>query len=305
MRLLTEDINAIFMKTLSKHFSLLLFLSLFLACSSSSDEEDIIEETRELKLSVPTIETKSLETEDIDFEFEILDGNGEYTASASEVDGDPTAKVTIEGKKVTVNILVGYHLGSEITISDKKRQKATIRITSSHESLQVISSYGVLLPEGESCTMDEINFGAGAPYTLEKIRGNAAKAVVEDGKIRVTSLAIGDTYYKVRDKRGTVTRLTVNTSLHFEMDKTSNYLEIEGVNNLSATVTLQWGTEWEIVGSTDKITENLLVSRVLEPSGNLSDYYVLFIHTVDEGKGTDTITLKNKEGDLVVVKIHI
>lgn len=283
---------------------MLLFLisPLFLAC----DKEDEItkEVIKELILSVPQMDEEWLTTEDVDFEFEILEGNGEYTATVSETDGDADAKVEIAGNKVTVHILTHSALGAEVSISDKKDQKAIVYIRSTHASLQTIPGYGLFLAEGQSATM-EIEFGAGAPYTIEKIRGSASTALMEDDKVKATSLGLGDTYYKIRDKRGTVTRLVVSTTLQFEISKTSNYLEFDGVNNLSASILIPWGTGWEIVGSTEKITERVSVSKVLLSTNVWSDYYVLFINTVDEGKGTDTITLKSKEGDLAVVKVSV
>jgi hypothetical protein len=287
------------MKTSVKLFSLLLVLTLFVACSSDDYNVEII---NELKLSVPLINEERLTTEDVDFKFEILEGNGGYVASVSEVGGEPNAKVTIEGNKVVVNLL--SHLGAEVTITDSKDQKATIYVTSSNESLQTIPTYGLFLDEGQTATMD-IKFGAGAPYTIEKIRGNAANAEIVGEKVKATSLGLGDTYYKVWDKRGSVTQFTVRTTLQFEMDMTSNYFEFDGVNNLSANIRLQWGTKWEIVGATDNITERVSVSRVLISTGVWSDYYVLFINTVEEGKGTDVITLKNEAGDFAVVKFRV
>ncbi len=286
------------MKT-SKYFLLLLFPFLF-ACNSDDKENDITEETKELKLSVGT---EPLSTENIDFEFEILDGNGGYTATVSETDGDPDAKVTIDGNRVIVNLLIGNHLGARITITDQKEQKESVYIESTHESLH-IPNFGLFLDEGKTYTMS-VEFGAGAPYTIEKVRGDASEALIEENKVKATSLAIGDTYYKVRDKRGSVARLLVSTTLQFEMTMASNYLEFDGVNNLSASIRLQWGTEWEIVGSTDKVTERVSVSQVLLPTGELSDYYVLFINTADKGKGIDTVTLRNKDGDLAVVRVRV
>lgn len=288
------------MKILSKYSFLFLISSLFFACSS--DDEIIEDVTKELKLSVPLIDKEWLTTEDVDFEFEILEGNGEYTVAVSEIAGEPNAKVTIEDNKVIVNLL--NHLGAEITITDKKEEKATVYIRSSNESLQTIPSYTLFLDEGRTGTMN-IKFGAGAPYTIEKIRGNASSALMEEDKVKATSLAVGDTYYKVRDKRGSVAQLIISTSLQLEMATTSNYLEFDGVNNLSASIRLQWGTGWEIIGSTDKVTERVSVSQVLVSTNVWSDYYVLFINTVDKGKGTDTITLKNGNGDFAVVKVHV
>lgn len=290
------------MKTLSKYFPLLLIVTFLFACSNS--EEEVIEDvTRELKLSIAEEEAGNVTTENVDFEFEILDGNGEYTARASETDGDPHAKVTIAGNKVTVNLLVGNHQGAEVTITDKKNQKASLFITSTHQSLH-IPNYSLLFDEGQTSIMDNINFGAGKPYTIEKVRGNASEATIENGNVKITSLGIGDTYYKVRDRRGSVARLLAQTSLQFNMTMTTNYLEFDGINNLTASITLKWGDKWEIIGSTNKITENISVGLLINSKPD-EDYYVLFIHTTNEGKGTDTITLKDKDGNLAVVKVRV
>lgn len=109
----------------------------------------------------------------------------------------------------------------------------------------------------------------------------------------------------MRDKRGSVSYLTIKTTLDFEMDMTTDYMEFNGVNNLSASVMIPWGTKWEIIGSTNNVLERVSVSRLLMPHGGLSDYYVLFINTADEGRGTDTITLRNGEGGLAVVIVHV
>lgn len=191
-----------------------------------------------------------------------------------------------------------------VTITDSKNQKASVLIQSTNESLRYISGYGLSFDEGKTSTMD-IEFGAGAPYTIEKTRGNASVAFIENDKVKVTSLGLGDTYYKLRDKRGSVAKLKTQTTLSFEMDITKNYLEFDGVNNLSVTVEMLWGTEWEIVGSTDNILESVSISPVRWPQGVGNDNYFLFIHTVNEGKGTDTITLKNSDGDLAAVKIYV
>lgn len=79
------------MKNLLK-FTWLFILPLFIACS---EEEGRI---KNLKLSVPLMEEESIITENVDFEFEILDGNGGYMASVSEFDGDEDAIVTIVGE---------------------------------------------------------------------------------------------------------------------------------------------------------------------------------------------------------------
>lgn len=289
------------MKTTAKHLFLLSFASLCLSCGNEVETE---EPEKELRLSVSGEEAHSITTPDVDYTFEILEGNGGYTATVSQTDGDNDANVTIEGNKVTVNLLVGNGMGAKITIADQKGKRDSLYIESTNASL-AIPGFGVYIDKGDTYTLKYFEFGAGAPYTLERVRGNAAEAVVNDGKITITSLGLGDTYYKVRDWRGSVALLTVQTSLTFKMTSTYNYLEISAINNLTATVTLQWGDGWEIIGSTGKVTEDLSVDRPYIANGERAPNYVLFIHTIDKGKGKDTITLKDKSGNLAVVIVDV
>lgn len=284
------------MKVLSKHLALLLFIPLLFSCSSSDDE------IHKLEFSVEG----PIMTGNVDYEFNIDSGNGGYVATVSQTDGDDDAIVTIDGNKVTVNILAKDSKHAEITITDKKNQTASLSIASAHKSLQKIPDYGIYLDEGQTSTMNEIEFGAGGPYTIEKVRGKASTAIVENGKIKITSHELGDTYYKVKDRRGTVTSLITKTVLVEEMTKTSNSLDITAINNLSVSIKLTWGEEWEIVTSTSNIIESISVGRPInaEP-GSESDYDFILISTVDKGSGTDSATLKDKDGNMATVKITI
>lgn len=281
-------------------------LSLIFACSSPLEdsfprEDELENETKELKLSIPGEENGQLEIDDVDVEFEILDGNGEYVASVSHTDGDEDAKVTITGNKVKVNLLTRG--GAEITITDKELQEASVWIISTHESLQV-PSYGLLLSEGQTYIMKDLKFGAGGPYTIENVKGNASEASIENDNVKVTSHKLGNTYYKVRDKRGTIAKLEVSTTL--QVDLNTNYLELEGHNTMSLTVNLPKGKDWVIVSSTDKVTNKVHLNRPFDPiKGSIVDYDVLFIDTADEGKGTDTITLRANDGELAVVRLWV
>lgn len=125
------------MKTFYKGILLLSVLLFSVACSKDNEDDEI---TRELLLSVPTT-GGSIETDDLDFTFEILDGNGGYTATVSEVDGDPDAHVTIEGNTVTVNILVGGYRSVEVTITDQKGEEATVHLRSYNKSIYMIKNY--------------------------------------------------------------------------------------------------------------------------------------------------------------------
>ena len=276
-------------------------LSLVCACSSPLEESLPEVETKELKLSTPNENSGIVETAELEVELEIIDGNGEYLASVSETDGEPDAKVAITGNKIKVDLLTRNIV--ELTITDKKFQKATVQIRSTHKSLEV-PSFGLLLSEGQTYVMKDIQFGAGGPYTIESIKGNASTATIENDGITVTSKKLGNTYYKLKDKRGTVALFEVSTTLN--VDLTTNYLELEGNNTMSVTVNLPKDTDWLVLSSTEKVTESVKVERPIDPkTGSHVDYQVLFINTSDDSKGTDTITLKNKDGELAVVRIWV
>ena len=272
---------------------LFLFVStLFVACSSDDDpvnpEDDII---KDLKLSVEGY----IETEDIEFEFEILEGNGGYTADVNEED----AKVTIEGTKVKVELL-SFNAG--ITISDKKEQSQSIVIRSLAESL-VPHGYGISMDVGTSSVMSEIKFGAGG-YSLKKIKGTSAEATLdENGLVNVTSIKPGNTYYKIIDKRGTTADLTIWV---FEVyDLTTNSLDINAINDQSISVRLKWGEgNWQLVK--DPASPLIEKLSIMEKGNITKEYDILQIDTSkDNVRGTALIQLKDKAGNLATIKLNI
>ncbi len=205
------------------------------------------------------------------------------------------------GNKIKVDLLTRNI--AEVTITDKKLKTASARIRSTHKSLEV-PSFGLQLSKGQTYIIKDIQFGAGAPYTIESVKGDASTATIENEGIRVTSKKLGNTYYKLKDSRGTTARLDVSTTLN--VDLTTNYLELEGNNKMTATVNMPKGTDWFVLSSTGNVTESVRVERPIDPkTGSLVDFQVLFINTSDGGKGTDTITLKNKDGELAVVRILV
>ena len=289
---------------MKKHFLFVLVLSistLFYACSASSDE--ILPETlvKELKLTLPEDSHGIIETDQLELALEVIEGNGDYQVTISETDGDPDAIAEVQGNKIKLSLLTKNLI--EVTVTDKKSKAVTFKVLSSHKSLE-FPSFGLLLSQGESFLMDNIQFGAGAPYTIEVVRGNASIAKMEQGGIHVVANKLGNTYYKVRDKRGVVARLEVSTILN--VDLTSNIIELEALNTMSITVNLPKRTDWVVIGSTDKVTEKVNLVRPLDPStNNVVDFQVLMINTSDTAKGSDTITLKNKDNELAVVRVLV
>lgn len=150
----------------------LLLACLFVGMSAciSLDIDVELEPVKDLVLSVGN--NGHVSTDGLSYEFEVLDGNGGYKATVSKNRFDEdAAKVTINGTKVTVDLLEQF---VSITITDQKGETASLNIRTSHESLTRVG-YGVSLEEGDSCVMDNISFGAGqysATLWEELRRGN-------------------------------------------------------------------------------------------------------------------------------------
>lgn len=128
------------MKLRFYYIGILCLLNLMTACNTGSesdlDMEEVVEVVKDLKLSIPQINEKWIYTEEVDYEFEILDGNGDYRAVVTDNGGDPSAFARIEGNKVIVNLLDDR--GCSVTVWDKKGKSAVVYIQSTHESLAVM-----------------------------------------------------------------------------------------------------------------------------------------------------------------------
>lgn len=283
-------------------FTLLLpILFLAFSCRSPLDDDLIEDGIKELKLSVVEGKNGFVETNEVDYEFEIIDGNGTYNIDVSKTDGDEDAKVTLNGNRVKVNLLAAA--GAELTITDKEAQKATLKIKSTSRLLEV-PSFSLILSTDQSYIISNFSFGAGAPYTLITEKGEASTAKFVEEGIKVTNNRLGNTYFKIKDKRGTTANLKVSNILN--TDLTSNYLELEGYNTMSITVNFPKNQDWFIVDNSKNAIATTSIARPLDTKTNAPvDYQVLFIETKDIGKGSDTITLRNKNGELAVVKLLV
>ena len=272
-------------------------LSLTYACSSPSEEIQPEEITKELKLSI----SEELVTDTLAVSFEVLQGNGEYLATVSKTAGEQDANVMITGNKISLELLTGKAV--ELTITDKQLKTTTVKLRSTAESLKPVN-FGLHLSEGQTYLMQDVHFGSGGPYSIKSYRGDASMATIEATGIKVTSNKLGNTYYILKDKRGMVSFFDVSTIL--VADLSNNHLELEGNNTMSAHVNMPKNTDWHILSSTGKVTETVKIERPIDPkTGSPVDFQVLFINTSDDGKGKDTITLKNKAGDLAVVSILV
>ncbi len=287
------------MKTIQRISFLLLVSFLFAACSTDDNSDTDFEEVKELKLSANgdiLTEGETIYTEDVDFEFEILQGNGDYTISLSN---DESAKFSIEENKVSVNLLKSH---VNITISDKKEQTTLINIVSTAESL-VSNGYGILIEEGRTHSMS-VNFGAGG-YIVEKIKGESSTVVVtEDDEVKVTGLKPGNSYYKIKDKRGSTAPLEVLVPSYYDL--TDNKVEITAINDQTISIVLKWGEgDWQLV---EPQTSSPIIEQVfLMPKGDEEKKYdILQIDTSkDDIKGIATIDLKDSLGNKAHVTVKI
>ncbi|MGL5689359.1 MAG: hypothetical protein ACRDD8_00955 [Bacteroidales bacterium] len=295
------------MKSILYYWGIICLLSVMPSCSSEGSEtdldlEEITEVARELKLSIPLINETWIYTDEVDYEFEILDGNGDYRAVVTDNGGDPSAFARVEGNKVIVSLLDDS--GCSVTVWDKKGKSAVVYIQSTHESLVVVN-HTYFVEVGDIWEIKGIDFGVGKPYTIERVKGDASEIEVKDGKMYVTAKALGNTDYKFRDKRGTVMSFRSVSSLQFDVQKGETELGFDAANYMSATVTLKWGKEWKIIDSSNIISYNISLERPYVVGGGLSEFYTLFLNTKEEGKGTDFFLLRNSDNEEVTVSMSI
>ena len=280
---------------MKKAFLLLFISCLFAACSS--DDKDLDPGTepqpeeiwKNLKLSVEG----DVETDGINYEFEILEGNGGYTADVDE----EFAKVTITDNKVKVELL---RCMVSVIIQDKTGQNAIVYINSSAESLVSIG-YGLIMDTDNEYTMKDIKFGAGG-YILEKIKGTSAEAVVtEEDYIKVTSIEPGKTYYKIQDKRGTTSKLDITITDNYDLE--GDNLTINTTNAQVINVTFRKGEGWELVGNP---SSPAIKRIVLHTKGHIDGYDTLQIDTSeDDAKGEALIQVKDRSGNYASIRVNI
>ncbi len=279
---------------MKKTFLLLLISCLFAACSTDDDPNPEPEAfTKELKLSVQGI----VNIENVDFEFEIIDGNGEYTASVSKEDD---AKVEIVGNKVKVNL---FRYSASVTIKDKEQQSASVYISSSDRSL-TSTSYGIFMSTDSTSLMKDISFGVGG-YTLKKIKGTSAEAVMtENDHVKITGIKPGTSYYKIIDKRGKTADLNISVVATYRLK--SDNLEITAVSDQSSSIVLEWGAgDWTLV---ETPLNGILAAVYLHKKGDFAQKYdVLQIDTSkgDNIKGRTIIRLKDKAGNYASIIANV
>ena len=150
------------MKTIHGKTALLFSFILLLSCGDKGEKWEEFTIIKELELSVPTMEESQIEIDEVDFEFEILDGNGEYTVSLPK-NSEDNARASISGNKVTVNLLSQRPM--TITVTDKEQKEAVVSVRSNHPSLEHYGiSNGITLDIGKKYEAKIIASGMGAPF---------------------------------------------------------------------------------------------------------------------------------------------
>ena len=285
--------------TIIRNTFLLLFICcLFMACARDNDlspqPEDILqveEVVNELRLSVHG----SVNTEDVDFEFDILGGNGQYAVNVLPEEG---AKASIQGNKVKINLLSN---SVSVTVSDKKQKSSSVSINSTSETL-IKKNYGLFISSGNTSTMKHVIFGAGG-YTIEKTKGTSAEVIVlEKDHIKVTGLKPGNSYYRIKDKRGSTALLEVMVTSTFDL--TDSHMEIPAVNDQVVSIIIKRSNaDWKLIGE----PSSLIFEKVtIIPKGNTVKHDVLQIDTSkDNAKGIATVHLKDQAGNTASITVRI
>lgn len=271
---------------------------LLIACNKNVEvitEDEVV--VKELKLSTDNQHT--VYTDDINYEFEILEGNGGYTTTVSKNEwGDDNAKVTFEKNKVKVAMLAK---DIAITISDQKGKKRDVIIKSTAKSLSPIS-YGLLLNIGNSYEMKNISFGDGL-YVVKRIKGNATEVFINNkGYVTVTALKPGNSYYKLTDQRGSTSKLDVSVPAVYEL--TGSSLSITAENDQISQIALKSGSGWQIVKDPQSPIISLLT---VIPLGDINKTYdFLQINSTDKDlQGKTVINLKDNNGNLATINFIV
>jgi len=270
---------------------LLLMIGCIITACSTDDILDNEDDVKELRISAPNYVT----TDKLDYDFEIIDGNGDYEISADKEDA---IKVTMVGNKVTVHLLTRH---SYVTVSDKSDQSVSFTIESTAKEL-VPTANTLLLPKDKTYTM-KIKFGVGG-YQIETLEGTSAQAVVtQDDFIKVTAINIGNTYFKIKDRRGTASPFTVVVPSYYDL-KDEN-LQITAINDQRVSITIK-------TSKTDWTFEQMPTSSLLKDAGLISkgsyegEYDILQFDTNKEDlKGSTIIYLKDSLGNRASVTVEI
>jgi hypothetical protein len=247
---------------------------------------------KELLLSIDN-SNSTLSFDGIETEFDILDGNGDYTVTSSD---EKVAKVRLEGTKVYVDF-IGYYTDVTITVTDKKNQQKSLSMVSYAESL-VSPGYTLLTEQGKTYTDKYVSFGAGG-YTIEAISGTSAKATVnENDEIVVEGIEFGNSSFKITDKRGTTATYNVIVIATYKLDSES--MSISAKRDQTISIKLLYGKGWELSDSTESLFEGIYVHNATATEGAS-----LQIDTSKEVIGKGLVRIINDEEQLAVITVSV
>lgn len=283
---------------MKKSTLLLLLCGLLLACHTS-DEENLPPEGEVVPCDLTLSVYGSITIEGLDYEFDILEGNGDYVAEVTDTkQGDKEALVTIIDNKVKVSLLSS---SAGITIVDKENQRAAITLHSYDQSLTP-TGYGLFLENGKEYIMTDVSFGAGK-YKVENVKGSSAEvSVIANDAVRIKGLNPGNSYFKLIDHRGTTARFDVYVTENHDLASPS--MVIYGINDQILNVWIKYDdVGWTLDGENKS---PLIEELYLHSKGDMEKKYdILQINTAKEGKGSTSIKLKNNKGSTATIFLNI
>ncbi len=203
-----------------------IFMMLFVAgslfsCNKTSSEVDNLDYPIPFELSIDSDEIMTdtdsgkeysyIKTDNYDYEFDIISGNGGYKLVESK-----DCRVTIENETVVVNM---YREHSNLILEDSKGLQKLLWIQSSNDMFEIV--YGgftvsLSLPEGNT-SEESFDFGVG-DYTIECIKGNSATAeFITDNSVKFSPKRRGTTHFEIKDRRGMNVPYEVKVSDNIDM----------------------------------------------------------------------------------------
>ncbi|GAB6119196.1 hypothetical protein [Dysgonomonas termitidis] len=278
------------MKAIFNISFILIISTLFFSCSSEDTSEFEVPEKPFNTLTLSINQNKIHSVEDVDVEFEILSGNGEYAVTSSD---EKIAKSRIEGNKVIVNFISNGFV--ELDITDSREQTAKVRMSIYSKSL-IPSSHTLITEKGSIYTIDDLSFGVG-DYSLEDIKGTSAEVLIENDILKIKALDHGNTYCKIADKRGTVMDFEVMVAAMANL--TSDRLDIEMKRDQRTSVLCLWGKDWKIT-SPSEACDAVIISNAKPQNVD-----ILQIDTKSDIWGSTSIQLQDKDNNFATVNINI
>ena len=267
------------MKTKIKQLCTFLSIITLAGCSSDNTEELFI--PKDIKLSIES-HFGWIHINGVDTEFEILDGNGDYTVLSSD---EEIAKAELNGTKIMVSFIKNGSV--DIIITDKMQKTAKVNLSASDNSLAPFICD--LLTEKSKKSKLSLSFGAGG-YVVGDIQGTSAIATIEDDFAIVEALDYGRSTIEVADKRGTKAHIEVDVIELYDME--TNLFDIETKNNRTIIIKLGWGNNWSITSN-----ESTLYKAIINSGGvQIETQNIL---------GNGQLRLKDKDGSTATINLAI